>query len=174
MPITLAVAKSNVAMVGLLLKTGKVNIDLNTRNHQTLFEYASQIADSAHRNSIAEVADFAAGLDGLSTTPQLIAKWATQYPSYAVLRQLRNYAVERNLKFNSHKSGYSDRRGKLREFRNTLAIKLLILTVTGVGPIRKDEPREPRELRESREQQNVNLSVLEPGTSIIARDRQIA
>ena len=107
--------------------------------------------------NIAEMADFAAGLDVLSTTSQLIAEWAKNYPRYAILRQLRNYAVERNLKFNSHKSGYSDRPGKLREFRNTpIIIKLLILTIKGVDPIRKDEPREPRE------QQNVDLSVLEP------------
>lgn len=40
MPITLAVAKSNVAIVGLLLDTGKVNIDLDTGKRRTSFEYA--------------------------------------------------------------------------------------------------------------------------------------
>jgi hypothetical protein len=141
MPITLAVAKSNVAIIELLLNTDKVNVDLNTREHQTLFEYASQIANSAHRNSISETADFAAGLRGLSTTPMSIAKLAKEHPSYAVLRQLRNYVVKLNLVFNSHKSGYSNRPGKLREFRNTpIIIKLVILTIKGVDPIRKDKP----------------------------------
>lgn len=40
MPITLAVAKSNVAIVGLLLDTGKVNIDLDTGKRRTSFEDA--------------------------------------------------------------------------------------------------------------------------------------
>lgn len=167
MPITLAVAKSNVAIVELLLNTDKVNIDLDTEKHQTLFKYASQIASSGvsqRHPHINELANFAAGLRGLSVTPETIRRFAPKYPSYAILRRLRNYVEERNLKFNSHTS--VDRPGKLREFRHTLIIiKLLILTIKGVDLIRKDEPRE---------QQNVDLSMLDPRTSIIARDRQIA
>lgn len=169
MPITLAVAKSNVAIVGLLLNTDKVNIDLDTGKHRTLFEYASGIAESHYSHSSARMhrmADFAAGLKGLSTTSMFIAKMATEYPSYGVLKQLRNYVVERNLKFKSHRLGYSDRPGKPREFRNTPIItKLLILTIKGVDPIRKDEPRE---------QQKVDLSLIEPKTVTIARNMQIA
>jgi ankyrin repeat protein len=37
MPMTIAVGKSNVAIVQLLLNTDKVNIDLETENGQTLF-----------------------------------------------------------------------------------------------------------------------------------------
>ena len=169
MPITLAVAKSNVAIVGLLLDTNKVNIDLDSGKHQTLFEYAAQIAFSARWMNTAEMDDFAAGLKGLSKSSQLFAKRAAIYPSYAVLRQVYNYAVERNWKFNFHKLGYFDRLRKLRKFRNTpIIIKLLILIMKGVDPIRKDEPRKLRE------QQNADLSVLEPGYAIIARNRQIA
>ncbi|KAN0075068.1 hypothetical protein V8E54_007679 [Elaphomyces granulatus] len=47
MPITIAVGKSNVAIVQLLLNTDKVNIDIETENGQTLFKYASQIANYA-------------------------------------------------------------------------------------------------------------------------------
>lgn len=166
MPITLAVAKSNVAIVGLLLNTDKVKIGLDTEKHQTLFEYASGIAESHYSHSSARMADSAAGLKGLSTTSMFIAKMATEYSSYGVLKQLRNYVVERNLKFKSHRLGYSDRPGKPREFRNTpIIIKLLILTIKGVDPIRKDEPRE---------QQKVDLSVIEPKSVMIARNMQIA
>lgn len=128
MPITLAVAKSNVAIVGLLLDTDKVNIDLDTGKHRTLFEYASGIAESHYSYSSASLADFAAGLKVLSTTTIIIAKMDTKYSSYRVLSQLRNYVVKRNLKFKSHRLGYTDRPGKSREFRNTpIIIKLLIL-----------------------------------------------
>lgn len=149
-PITLAVAKSNVAIVGLLLNTDKVNIDIDTGKHRTLFEYASEIAESHYSYNSASLADFAAGLKVPSTTPIIIAKMNTEYPSY-----------QRNLKFKSHRLVYSDR----REFRNPIIIKLLILTIKGVDPIRKDEPRE---------QQKVDLSVFEPKTLTIARNRQIA
>ena len=128
MPITLAVAKSNVAIVGLLLDTDKVNIDLDTGKHRTLFEYAAGIAKFDYSYSSASLADFAAGLKVLSTIPTIIAKMGTKYSSYCVLSQLRNYVVKRNLKLKSRGLGYSDCPGKPREFRNTpIIIKLLIL-----------------------------------------------
>ena len=170
MPITLAVAKSNVAIVWLLLSTDKVNIDLGFRKHRSLFGYASWIAaESGYTRSpiVDEMADFAAGLEGLSVTLGVIQKGAQEYSSFAVLMLLRDYVKKHNLKFNSHKSRLSfNRPGRLSEFRKTpIIIKLLILTIKGVDPIRKEEPRE---------QQNMDLSVSKPGTSIVARDRQIA
>lgn len=112
------------------------------------------------------MADFAAGLRGLSTAQMFIAKKATEYSSYGVLRQLRNYVVEHNSKFKSHRLGYSGRPGKPCEVRITpIIIKLLILTIKVADPIPKDEPRE---------QQKVELSVFEPKTVTIARNTHIA
>lgn len=165
-PITLAIAKSNVAIVVLLLETDKVNIDLKTWKHRTLFEYASEIAEYDYSHSSASLADFAAGRKVVSTTPIIVAKMDTKYSSYRVLKLLRNYVVERNLKFKSHGWGYSDHPGKQREFRNTpIIIKLLKLTMKGVSSIRKDE---------TREQQKVVVSVFEPKTVTIARNLQVA
>lgn len=53
MPIKLAIAKSNVAIVGLLLDTDKVNINLDTGKHRTLFEYASEIEILTIRTAVA-------------------------------------------------------------------------------------------------------------------------
>ena len=97
---------------------------------------------------------------------------AQHHEPFAVLMQLRRYMLSNNLKFPSHKAGFSDRLERLREFRNMpVIIIMLILTTKGVDSIRKDGPMEPREPREPREQQSMDFSAVEPRTSIIAGDR---
>lgn len=125
MPITLAVAKTDVGIVELLLNTGKVNIDLDTGRHQSVLQYASEIArssalsiaemsvadlsfvglaDLARMDHFTEMDDFLAGLEDTRVSPYHIAEWAKAVSSYVVLQQLQNYVEKHNLKFSIHKS----------------------------------------------------------------------
>lgn len=168
MPITLAVQKSNVAIVELLLNTNEVKINLKTGKRQTLFDCAARVSGLPARTSSDNIANFAAGCDCVSATSHLILTKASKNPSCKVLLLLRKYAKKHNLEFVSH-SDKSGRRGTLGEFRNVpIIIQVFILTIKVVDSIRKDEPKE-----QFREQQRADCSGPERRTSIFERETQI-
>lgn len=60
MPIALAVGTSNAAIVELLLNTDEVKVDIKVKEHQTLLEYAAQIAyDEASLSVLEKLRNFA-------------------------------------------------------------------------------------------------------------------